>query len=234
LFAESSLALKTKDLITYSASSEADYRAVNVSVHNGNYYFDMKFPDGEEKQILLPMPGRHNIENAVAAFAVANNLGVSSAEIKAALGTFKGVKRRFEYIIKNEEQVFIDDYAHHPQELKACITAVKELYPEKKITGVFQPHLFSRTRDFAAAFATALSLLDEVILLPIYPARELPIEGISSDIILKEIKTTNKKLCYKNELFGVIENSTPQVLLTLGAGDIDALVEPIKEILQNK
>jgi len=173
------------------------------------------------------------VENAVAAIAAAWLNGVSVEQIRTALASFKGIKRRFEYIIKRPDLIFIDDYAHHPEELKACITSVKRLYADKKITGVFQPHLFSRTRDFLEGFATSLSLLDEVILLDIYPARELPIEGVTSAALLDEITNDSKQVCSRENLAELIVGMNPEVLLTLGAGDIDALVEPLRARLTN-
>jgi UDP-N-acetylmuramate--alanine ligase len=180
------------------------------------------------------MPGRHNLENAVAAAGICYISGISEDSIRKALGTFRGVKRRFEYIIRTKDQIFIDDYAHHPAELRACIESVRALYPSKRITGVFQPHLFSRTRDFMAGFAESLSLLDELILLEIYPAREVPIPGISSEALLRLINKIPAQLCAKQELTERIRECNPEVLLTLGAGDIDAWVQPIKNILEGE
>ena len=179
----------------------------------------------------MGIPGKHNVENAVASVAVAQRMNVYSGNIKNALATFRGVKRRFEYHVKTTNIVYIDDYAHHPEELRACISAVKEMYPQKKVTGVFQPHLFTRTRDFANEFARSLELLDELILLDIYPAREKPIEGVSSQMLLDKIRTKNKKLVSKKELVKEIKDREVEVLITLGAGDIDTLVEPIKNEL---
>ncbi len=219
-----------REVLTYSINGKADFTAKNIFIRNGNFVFDT----GKIKNITLGIPGKHNIENSLAAIAVAQKLGISEKKIKNALQTFKGVKRRFEYIIKTDKIVFIDDYAHHPEELKACISAVKEIYPKKKITGVFQPHLFTRTRDFANEFARSLDLLDEVILLPVYPARELPIEGVNSEMLLKKSSTKNKILCQKSELVTEILKRNVEVLITLGAGDIDALVRPISEALQKE
>jgi UDP-N-acetylmuramate--alanine ligase len=175
----------------------------------------------------------HNVENAIAAAAICYFNGVSEDQIRIALKSFSGVKRRFEYIIRRDDLTFIDDYAHHPEELRACIGSVKAIYPNKKITGVFQPHLYSRTRDFYDGFAASLSMLDEVILLDIYPARELPIEGVSSATLLEKISHPAKRLVTKSELVDVLATLQLEVLLTLGAGDIDALVEPIHERLNN-
>jgi UDP-N-acetylmuramate--alanine ligase len=179
----------------------------------------------------LGLPGFHNIENALAAITAVYLNGLDDDSIRSGLASFKGVKRRFEYLMREEDFIFIDDYAHHPEELKACISSVKKIYPDKKIMGVFQPHLYSRTRDFMDEFAHSLSLLDEVILLDIYPARELPIEGITSTVLLDKIQSNNKQLLNKSELPEYIASHKPQVLLTLGAGDIDMLLEPIRQKL---
>jgi UDP-N-acetylmuramate--alanine ligase len=184
--------------------------------------------------VVLHMDGMHNIENMVAAIAVAHELKIEDEKIKTAVSSFKGVKRRFEYIIKNEKQLFIDDYAHHPDELRALLTGAKKLFPGKKCTVIFQPHLFSRTKDFADGFAETLSMADEIILLPIYPARELPMEGVNSEMILNKMMNNNKKVLNKNEILDWIKNNRTELLITAGAGDIDTLVEPIKNILINK
>lgn len=195
------------------------------------YHFAINIEGHVIDNLQLGLGGFHNVENALAAAAICHYHGVDDASIRNALANFKGVKRRFEYIIRSEKCIYIDDYAHHPAELTACITSVKHLYPQKKITGVFQPHLFSRTRDFYNEFAASLSLLDEVILLDIYPARELPIEGVSSSELLSKISNTNKMLCSKEQLVSTILEKQPQILLTLGAGDIDQFVRPIKDSL---
>ena len=223
--------LKTQNF-KYSIKSAADHYAHNIRIEEGCFVFDFKSSRSDINNIQFNMPGRHNVENAVAASAAALFAGIKPEKIKAALESFKGVRRRFEYIIKSEKLVFIDDYAHHPEELKACITAVKELYPNKRITGVFQPHLYSRTRDFADGFAESLDLLDECILLDIYPAREVPIEGVSSNMLLQKMKNSNKKLIQKESLIQELKNMKPEVLLTLGAGDIDKLVQPIGKSLK--
>ncbi len=182
----------------------------------------------------MNMGGDHNIENVIVAIAVARELGIEDTKIKVAVATFSGVKRRFEYIIKTDGQVMIDDYAHHPEELRGLISSTKELFPGKTCTVVFQPHLFSRTKDLADGFGEVLSLADEVILLPIYPARELPMEGVSSQLILDKITGDKKSLLQKEELLQWTEKHKPNLLVTCGAGDIDNLVEPLKQILQNK
>lgn len=181
----------------------------------------------------LSYPGKINVENAIAASAVAIICGVEEEELRLALSNFMGVRRRFDYRIKNENLVFIDDYAHHPKELWESISSVKAIYPDKKITGIFQPHLYTRTRDFADGFAESLDLLDELILLDIYPARELPIENVDSNLILSKMKSKGR-ICSKGELIDQIKQSKIEVLLTLGAGDIDKLVEPIEKVLNQR
>jgi UDP-N-acetylmuramate--alanine ligase len=220
--------------VRYSASGKAAVYADNITLNGDCYRFDLCVGDKRLSNCELGMPGRHNLENAVAAAGICYMSGISEDSIRKALGTFRGVKRRFEYIIRTKDQIFIDDYAHHPAELRACIESVRALYPSKRITGVFQPHLFSRTRDFMAGFAESLSLLDELILLEIYPAREVPIPGISSEALLRLINKIPAQLCAKQELTERIRECNPEVLLTLGAGDIDAWVQPIKNILEGE
>jgi len=220
---------------SYALHGSADFYAENIRQENGRYYFDWKSKEKTIKNLTLSgLQGLINIENAVAAIAAATFSGVKSQEIAAALAQFEGIKRRFEYLINTENLVYIDDYAHHPAELKAVIASVRELYPDKKIMGVFQPHLYSRTRDFAAAFAQSLDLLDNSILLDIYPARELPIKGVSSELIFRQMNLQKKQMCTKENLPEVLQNEKPEVLLTLGAGDIDKLVKPIREMLKVK
>lgn len=214
----------------YSVSEKTDFYAENIKLIEGFYQFDLVHPEGVIREIQFSYPGKINLENAVAASSVALIAGVSESELKGALSSFKGVRRRFDYQIREDNLVFIDDYAHHPKELKESITSVREIYPNRKITGIFQPHLFTRTRDFAEGFASSLSLLDEVILLDIYPARELPIAGVDSKMILDNISVP-AQLCSKEELINVLESKDIEVLLTLGAGDIDKLVEPIRSLL---
>ncbi len=218
---------------TYSIKTTADFFADNIRIIGDQYFFDLHFDDKILKDLYLGIPGLHNVENAVAASAASIIAGVSDEELRNALASFTGVKRRFEYIIKNEKQIYIDDYAHHPEELRATISSVKKMYHDKKITAIFQPHLFTRTRDFVDGFAESLSLADDVLLLDIYPARELPIEGITSDIILNKMTNANNMLCSKKDVLEIIKNKKPEVLLTLGAGDIDQLVSPLKIILDN-
>jgi len=218
--------------ITYSVSeTTADYFAQNIKIENAAYHYDIATPTGVFKNMTLGLPGLHNIENSIAAVAVACLMNIPEQKIREGLKTFRGVKRRFDYQIKTEKLVFIDDYAHHPEELKACINSAKEMYPGKKITGIFQPHLFSRTRDFADEFAKSLDLLDECILMEIYPARELPIEGVSSRMLLDKMRSTNKSICQKQDLVKEVSERKLEVLLTLGAGDIDTFVQPLKNEL---
>jgi UDP-N-acetylmuramate--alanine ligase len=218
---------------TYAVEAEADATASNIKIENGDFYFDFKNVNTSIINIRMGIAGTHNIENAVAAIEACLILEVDAEAIKSALGSFKGVKRRFEYIIKNDNQVFIDDYAHHPEELKAAIRSVKRLYPGKKLTTIFQPHLYTRTRDFADGFAEALDLSDELMILDIYPARELPIEGVNADMILQRMKNATKRLVGKQEAIEIIKEEMPELLLTVGAGDIDTLVQPLKQVLQN-
>ncbi|MCC6599334.1 MAG: UDP-N-acetylmuramate--L-alanine ligase [Crocinitomicaceae bacterium] len=219
-------------VMTYTINDSADFRARDISVENGYYFFTFQSPDQKIENLCLGMPGRHNVENAVVACAVALEMGVKPEQLSRALASFKGVKRRFETHVHNEKTVYIDDYAHHPEELKACIQSVKELFPGKIVTGVFQPHLFTRTRDFADSFARSLDLLDEIILLPIYAARELPIAVIDSQMLLNKILNPHKKLVEKSELLSEVKKRRPEVLITLGAGDIDTLTEPLKKTLE--
>lgn len=218
---------------TYS-EDKGDFHAKNIKIGNGEIRFDFVTPKEVIDNIQLGVPVRINIENSIGAMALAWLNGATPAELRHAMLTFQGAKRRFDFILKTDKIVMIDDYAHHPQELAASITSVKELYPDRKVTGVFQPHLYSRTKDFADEFAKSLSLLDELILLDIYPAREKPIEGVTSKIIFDKV-TCPKTLCNKQELLPLLENKNDiEVLLTVGAGDIDQLLEAIKEVLKEK
>jgi len=217
--------------LTYSINAEADLKGSEIKVESGVYHFDIESAAAQIENVVLGLPGRHNVENAVAAAGVAIELDINPDVIKKALATFRGVKRRFETHIRSNELVYIDDYAHHPTEIAACVASVKEMYPGKRITGVFQPHLFSRTRDFASEFAKALDALDEVILLEIYPARELPISGVDSSMLLKLMNGTEKRLLSKSDLLQEMNNRKPEVLITMGAGDIDELVEPLVKAL---
>ena len=222
-------------LFTYSATDvTADFHAANIRVGNGEITFDFVTPDCACLDIQLGVPVRTNIENGVAAMALAWLNGVKPDEIYAAMKTFAGVQRRFDFQVKNDRLVYIDDYAHHPQELISCILSVKELYKGRKVTGIFQPHLYTRTRDFADEFVSALSLLDRLILLDIYPAREEPIPNVTSDMIFNKITLQDKILCKKDKLLENLEKEEIDVLVTFGAGDIDRLVEPIRRMLNNK
>ena len=220
--------------IKIAINEEADFTAFNIRVENSSYVFDVKTPSETIKNIQFNLPGRHNLMNALMALAMAITYGSPTNSIVRALGTFKGIKRRFSYQIKQEKLVFIDDYAHHPTEINAVHQAVRELYPQQKVLAVFQPHLFSRTKDFADDFAKSLSHFDEVILLDIYPARELPMEGITSAWLLSKIENSNKKLVLKNELIDEVLKSTATVIVTIGAGDIGELVKLLKERLNEK
>lgn len=221
-----------KQQLTYGVNN-ADVSALNIHVKNGAYYFDIVGPGYAISDVQLNMGGLHNIENAVAAIAVAKHLGIEDHKIAKAVKSFNGVKRRFEFILKTSDVVYIDDYAHHPGELNALIQGVKQLYPDKKITVAFQPHLYSRTNDFADGFAEALSKVEEVFLLPIYPARELPMEGVNSEMIASRM--TNKvQVVEKKDFVETIRAAKPEVFVTAGAGDIDVFVEQLKQMLEGK
>lgn len=231
--------LLTPDRTTYSLQNEsADVYAANIRMKSGSYTFDVMMKGNMLDDVVLHMGGMHNVENITAAIAVASSLGIENEKIKSAVANFRGVKRRFEYIIKTENQVFIDDYAHHPEELRALITGAKSLFAGKTCTVIFQPHLFTRTRDHADGFAEVLDLADRVVLLPIYPARELPIDGVNSEMILDRMKNPNKELVKKEELMSWAQQYAQtwnkelgNVLVTAGAGDIDGELAGIKEIL---
>ncbi|ANI90797.1 UDP-N-acetylmuramate--L-alanine ligase [Arachidicoccus ginsenosidimutans] len=211
--------------------ARADIYSLNRTVVNGSYRFDVSYKNQIIKDFELHIGGLHNIENAVAAIAVAKWLNIDEEKIKRAVANFKGVKRRFEYYLKDDKHILIDDYAHHPEELNALISGIRSLFSDK-LTVVFQPHLYSRTKDFADEFAKALDKADEVILLPIYPARELPMEGVTSELILNKMKLDNKRILSKEELLKTIQAENPRLAAFLGAGDIDELLIPVKEILE--
>ena len=236
LFLKKSLPVRIVSKVSQSTYSltdvNADYYASNVRVLDGTYYFDFHTPESVYHDMKMVYPGRHNIENAVASLSMALSLGVNECEFRESLATFKGMKRRFDLRIKTDKTIYYDDYAHHPQEIEATIKSLKELYPDKRICGVFQPHLYSRTRDFADEFAKSLELLDEVVLLPIYPAREKPISGITSDTILGKISKQDKYYVEKEQLLPLLKTLQPELLVTLGAGDIDRFVEPITEMIR--
>jgi UDP-N-acetylmuramate--alanine ligase len=227
---DNELRLTNKRLI-YSLNLDTEYCAQSIVIENAQCSYNIQSPIESINYVTLGLSGMHNVENSIAAVAIAQQLGVKGSVIKEALRSFSGVKRRFDYRLKTEKVVYIDDYAHHPEELRATIGSVKRLYPDKKITGIFQPHLFSRTRDFADEFALSLDMLDECILLDIYPAREKPIEGVTSQMLIGKMKLQNKKVLGKNEALEFLKSNKPQVLLTMGAGDIDGLIEPIEKIL---
>ncbi|MBK9256956.1 MAG: UDP-N-acetylmuramate--L-alanine ligase [Saprospiraceae bacterium] len=211
----------------------ADIKLSGIRVNDGKFVFDYTFRDHDWKGIHINLPGRHNAENALVAITFGILCGLTESKIRQALSGFKGIQRRFERVFESEDVVYIDDYAHHPTELKAAIEAAGALYPDRKLTGIFQPHLYSRTRDFADGFAEELDKLDEIILMDIYPARELPIVGVDSNLIFDKLKNINKILVTKDTLMKALESRRPEVLLTLGAGDIDTFVPLIKEKLAN-
>ncbi len=217
--------------ISCAINEEANFKAFNIRIINSQYVFDVKTPLETIENIEFGLPGKHNLMNALMALAMARTFGLPTKDIASALRSFNGIKRRFSYQIKNEKLVFIDDYAHHPTEINAVHQAVRELYPNQKILAIFQPHLFSRTKDFADDFAKSLAAFDEVILLDIYPARELPMEGITSNWLLEKIENPNKKLVSKNELIPTILKSNATVIVTIGAGDIGEMVSSIKKEL---
>jgi UDP-N-acetylmuramate--alanine ligase len=221
------------NVYTYSID-KGDFHAENIRIGNGTIVFDFVTPTQRINDIELGVPMKINIENGIGSMALAWLNGATEIELRTAMATFQGAKRRFDFHVKTNDLVLIDDYAHHPQELAASIQSVQELYPGKKVTGVFQPHLYSRTRDFADDFAKSLSLLDELILLDIYPARELPIEGVTSGIIFDKVTIAKKTLCSKSELLDVLKTKKIEVLLTIGAGDIDQLLPQIEEVLLKK
>lgn len=227
---------KGAKLYTYSATEEADFFVRNIRIGNGDIVFDFVTPTGCIEDVKLGVPVKVNIENGVAAMALAQLNGVTDEEIKRGMASFAGPVRRFDFHLKRNDIVLLDDYAHHPAELKASIQSVKELYPDKKITGIFQPHLYTRTRDFAADFAASLSLLDELILLDIYPAREEPIPGVTSQLIFDQVTLKKKRMIKKEELLDLVKKEAAdfQVVLMLGAGNIDRLVEPVKQILEKR
>lgn len=219
--------------LSYSFGEKTDYAALNVHISNGEYVFDLDTPKETVEEMECGLPGRHNVENAIAALAVCLELGVDAQKLKTALVNFKGVHRRFDLHYKKGNKIYIDDYAHHPTEIRVLIRSVRELYPHLKLTGIFQPHLYSRTRDFADDFAESLSLLDELILLDIYPAREEPIEGITAQWLLDKISMDKKQVSSLTKLPDLLRKKEFEVLLSIGAGNIDSLVEPIKKLLQS-
>jgi UDP-N-acetylmuramate--alanine ligase len=221
-------------LITYGAHGRGESKAENVRIEDGQFVFNANLDGLSLPGLKINVPGMHNIENSLAAMTSVKPWIKDTQAYYKALSTFKGVHRRFEVIIKNKDVVYVDDYAHHPTEIKATIDTIKSLYPDKKVLGIFQPHLFTRTRDLAKEFAQSLSALDILFLLPIYPARELPIPGVTSTMILQDAHAPEKKIVEKGQLVQEIANTDADVILTIGAGDIDRMVQRIKEYLENK
>lgn len=225
------LAIDTDKGIRFGFGSGCDYRIEILHSEKGLTDFAITH-EGKRAIVHLPMAGRHNVMNATAAFIAARQIGLPATDIAKALATFKGVKRRFDIRVNNETHCYIDDYAHHPEEIRSCLAAAREAFPEKCLTLVFQPHLFSRTRDFMDEFASVLALADKLILLDIYPARELPIEGITSKALLDKVCLADKRICPKAELIGLIASEKPELLITMGAGDIDRFVEPLENMIK--
>jgi len=222
----------TKPLVTYAVDNDqADAYAANLLLSKGTFKFDFIHGDKTIENVHLPVPGRHNVENAVAAMTVASLLGIQPDKIKSAVESFRGVKRRFEIIFDNSNVTYVDDYAHHPQEIEAFLKALKTFRPDQRITCIFQPHLYTRTRDFAGGFARTLALADKVVLMPIYPAREEPIQGVTSEMIAKLMQSGNPEVLEPKEILSYIESHNSDVICTVGAGDVDRLINPIKEIL---
>jgi UDP-N-acetylmuramate--alanine ligase len=219
-------------MLRYSLNQPSDYYAADIRLESHQYVFDLVTPEKTLKGLSLRMPGLINVENAVAACAVAIQCGVEEAELRAALAGFNGIHRRFDARIWEADCIYIDDYAHHPEEIRAFIQSVRKLFPGKSILGIFQPHLFSRTRDFADGFAESLGLLDEVVLLPIYPARENPIAGVDAQLVLDKIDTARKSVLEKEAVLSYAGLGNHDVVLTIGAGDIDRLVAPLEEVLK--
>ena len=226
--------LRADHLFTYDHKNEAaDIFVKDLKVMNGVYHFSVQAPDWSIDNLVLHMGGLHNIDNMIAAITVAKQLGIDSDKIAAAVADYKGVRRRFEYALHTPQHVVIDDYAHHPDELKALLSGVRSIFPDKKLTLVFQPHLYSRTKDQAAGFSATLDLADEVILLPIYPARELPMEGVNSEMLLNNMQLNQKQVLEKTAFLDWVKTNQPELLVMAGAGDIDTLVNPAKELLMN-
>jgi len=224
-----------EQLSYHLTDGNADIYTKNLRIQAGNYVFDVEGKEGKLSNVRLNVGGWHNVENALAAIAACRKLGLAGEKIVPALNNFRGVRRRFEYHVQGEGPVYIDDYAHHPRELEVLISSARELFPERKLVVIFQPHLFSRTKDFADGFASVLDKADEVILLPVYPARELPIEGISSSTILNKMEMAKRQIMQKHEVLDRVRAIQPKertVLITAGAGDIDELVKPITDLLK--
>ena len=222
-------------ILNYTAHGiEADFYPWNVRNYGGNIYFDLRTPKGVYYDLELPESPLYNVENAVAAAAVAVTLGLDEYQLRNGLKTYKGVRRRFDYRIKEKELIYIDDYAHHPQEIAACLESIRYLYPGKRVVGIFQPHLYSRTRDFADQFAEVLGTLDELIMLPIYPAREKPIAGVTSAMVLRKVAGMSKYLCTPDQVLELVPALCPDIVVTMGAGDIDRLVPRLEQVLKEQ
>ena len=229
----SKLNASEKTVYSYGLTGEADFTVEEMCIENGAYKFSIVTPWGKVKRCVLKYPGRINVENMLAAVAAVLSAGVNQkSKLREAIESYQGVERRFDIQYRSESKTYIDDYAHHPEELNATINSIKELYPNKKVLGIFQPHLFTRTQDFATGFAQSLDLLDECIIMPIYPAREEPIEGVTSELILTQMKNTSAQIVWKDAIVDSVLKSDCEVILTLGAGNIDQLVQPIKEALK--
>ncbi len=233
---EINLEKTSAEIFSYALEGKADFSTLNLKLDtkDGCYRFDLKTPEGVIANCKMNYPGLVNVENAVGAAALSYLAGVSTNDIKTGLEKYAGVQRRFDIRFKNESQIYIDDYAHHPKELEAVISSVQALYPNRKVTGIFQPHLFTRTRDFATEFAASLDLLDEAVLIPLYPAREEPIKGVSSEIIYEKMKLEDKYLLSKEETLELLRKGKTDVVLTMGAGDIDRMAEDIVDVLKTK
>ena len=227
--------LPTAPTLNYTAHGiEADYYPWNVRTYNGNIFFDLRTPKGVFYDLELTETSLYNLENAVAASAIALSLDVNEHQLRYALKTYKGVRRRFDYRIKEPNLVMIDDYAHHPQEIAACLESIRYLYPGKRIVGIFQPHLYTRTRDFADQFAQVLGTLDELVMLPIYPAREKPILGVTSSMVLRKVDSMSKYLCTPDQVLELVPALCPDIVVTMGAGDIDRLVPRLEAVLRQQ
>lgn len=222
------------DHSTYSIDKKSDYKADNIRIEDHKYHFDWSDNVKTISNLTSDLPGWHNVQNSVVSIAIAKRLGLTDEEVREGMVSYTGVKRRFDVQVRSNNIVYIDDYAHHPEELTACITSVRDLYPGKRILGIFQPHLFTRTRDFVDGFAKSLSLLDDLLLLDIYPARESAIPGIDSSIILEKMTLKSKQICRKEEVLNELEKRKFDIILSLGAGDIDQLVAPIRNYLVSK
>ena len=230
VIAKENLDIEAPQILRFGFGCRCDYRAQNIRSGKGVTHFTI-FGEEQASEIHLPMVGAHNVLNATAAFAAASQVGIAPNDIASALSGFKGVRRRFDIRVNSERHCYIDDYAHHPEEIRASLNAIRESFPKQKITLVFQPHLYSRTRDFMDGFAETLALADKLILLDIYPARELPIGGITSQKLLEKVKMDDKRLCPKSELIQLIDSEKPEILITMGAGDIDRFVEPLEKLI---